>query len=343
MDESPRAAAELAMYLLVAGMAVAAAGVTTAMALFIANGHTTTDVCNAIDGRRSRICERGGSVRVSLPTLSYTAVLSPERWYFVYGLSTAAILLGVAYACMSRVFAWHVAAQARRRRGRKAAEDGRVGGADAEGDADAEAEGDRDDDDDEVGCSLSCAAIGWPFCWVRPRGLCRALPALGVSSAVLLFLTAAITLQHHVIAHGAVAGLMFASAIAQLCVAMAIQSHTSRDDALASGRPRADGGDDAFRIPERARARLAAQLRLKRRVALSLVATGALAVASNVALYSADWVSAEQLSETTGPVLQYVTIAHMVVGHLSYLMDMRAYRGFLGGSPPTGAPSRSGV
>ena len=82
---------------------------------------------------------------------------------------------------------------------------------------------------------------------------------------------------------------------------------------------------------------------LKRRVALSLVATGALAVASNVALYSADWVSAEQLSETTGPVLQYVTIAHMVVGHLSYLMDMRAYRGLSGGSPPTGAPSRSGV
>ena len=151
--------AELALYLLIAGMATAAAGVGTAVVLFIAYSHTTTDVCRDIDSSRSRLCVLDDTVKVSLPTLSFTAVLSPERWYFIYGLSTAAVLLGIAYSFTARVYAWHVASQVRRRRRRGAA--GRTMSRSGE-----------DDIDDEyiagaAGCDLSCAALGWPFCWVR--------------------------------------------------------------------------------------------------------------------------------------------------------------------------------
>ena len=187
---------------------------------------------------------------------------------------------------------------------------------------------------------------------LSPASLSRLFHLLGFSSAVLLLLTAAITLQHHVLAHGIAAGLMFVSVLGQLAVAIALQSYISSDDRDArvqcthragrlEGQLRVEGKDDnddndenAFRIREDVRLRLLGQFHFKRWVAFSLVSMGVLATIANILLLVTGAVTEEQLQETTSAVLQYCTVAHVMASHVSYVKDMQAYRDHAGAFGP---------
>ena len=139
---------------------------------------------------------------------------------------------------------------------------------------------------------------------------------------------------------------MFVSVLGQLAVAIALQSYTSSDDRDArvqcthragrledhvrvEGKDDDDdggGGENAFRIREDVRLRLLGQFHFKRWVAFSLVSMGVLATIANILLLVTGAVTEEQLQETTGAVLQYCTVAHVMAAHVSYVKDMQAYR-----------------
>ena len=102
--EALRENPEMSLALLGSGMVVAGAGVSSAVVLFIVYGHSTRDVCFEIDNTRSQLCELDKSVKVSLPTLSFTAVLKPECWFFIYGLSLGALIIGFSYIGLSHSY-----------------------------------------------------------------------------------------------------------------------------------------------------------------------------------------------------------------------------------------------
>lgn len=67
------------------------------------------------------------------------------------------------------------------------------------------------------------------------------------------------------------------------------------------------------------------ELALKRRVLLSLICFGVGALLSNLALYVSNVLTSAQLSETTGPILQYVTVVHILVAHISFVNDIKIH------------------
>lgn len=133
---------------------------------------------------------------------------------------------------------------------------------------------------------------------------------------LLLKSLSAITLKVSVILHGIVAALFFLSNITTIAIATALQSYLVDN----SKRLRKLSGhqEEAIKL-------VGKELKLKRRVLFSLIVFGVLAVVSNLILFTSNVATQEQLSEISGPVLQYVTVVHIFFAHISFVHDVRIY------------------
>lgn len=178
------------LYVLTMGMTIAVIGVSVAMTLFLVNGHTTSDVCKEIENNRSQLCELDGSVDVSLPTLSFTGVLDPERLFFIISLSLASILIGASYIGIAELYRGQIIEQQKQYLS-DAADSTPEGGTVAS--LELGIDSDVVDIHRSQGCiCCSLETIGWPLCWVRPPLVhCVLLSKLTISKIafVSFFLT----------------------------------------------------------------------------------------------------------------------------------------------------------
>ena len=279
--------------LLVLGMSCATVGVAVAVTLFVVSGHTTTLVCDKLDTTRGGLCENDRSVKVSLPTLSFTAILDPERWFFVYGLCIAGIFLGIAYIGLYALYERHVIAVCNGQTYRKHAR----------------------------GCGVGVGTLGWPFCCLALGFVRRVFCVAGFLAPILLIATAAVTLHMHVIAHGIIAGLLFIFALIQLGAATALQSHIifAHKDSATTTTAVAEGNSlCSLHLVER-------QHNRKVSVLISLISVGVTALVSYIVLVGFDIYTSDQLNEVIGPLLQYLTVAHLFAGHYSFVHDANMY------------------
>ena len=143
----------------------------------------------------------------------------------------------------------------------------------------------------------------------------RVFLALSISSTVFMISTAVVTLKDSIIVHGIAASLMFLSNISLIAVATSLQSY------MVYYFSKLKLSSDQVEVMKAIKNELA----LKRRVLLSLICFGVGALLSNLALYVSNVLTSAQLSETTGPILQYVTVVHILVAHISFVNDIKIH------------------